>query len=79
MTHVVLGPKSAIDNDVKLHASKDKLYAIQTSFMVPKGSPLNASETNYYSILICFYCVTLTFYTESRGYLKFVSTKEGLY
>ena len=37
--------KTPIENQFRLHASKDKLYTLQASFMVPKGSPLNVSLT----------------------------------
>ena len=37
--------KTPIENQIRLHASKDKLYVLCASFMVPKGSPLFVSLT----------------------------------
>ena len=59
LTHVMLGLRLAIESSqtppedqIRLHASKDKLYVIPASFMVPKGSPLNVNlpHTSAYSI-----------------------------
>ena len=48
LTCIMLGPKysSYKDKYGKLHVSKEKLYVLLATFMVPKGSFLNASETS---------------------------------
>ena len=48
---ILLGLKFSAHKDKfgKLHASKDKVYGIMSSFAAPKGSPLHASHTFHLS------------------------------
>ena len=48
MTCILLGPKYSLYKDKygKFHVSKEKLYVLLATFMVPKGSFLNASGTS---------------------------------
>ena len=54
LTCVMLGPKYSAFKDKygKLHVSKEKLYVLLATFMVPKGSFLNASETTVFNICV---------------------------
>ena len=62
LEHVVLGPSdpfpwSLYIDKYKFHPSKEPLYALQTSFMVPKASPLNASVMSDHGT--CSMCIQL--------------------